>query len=298
MPTNIVRVDDYPLAPGLARDWLAMCAAAAGDGVPLIVSSGYRTRSEQIETFTKRYTRGARSTMSPPDYRWFDGSQWGWTSGEGVVQSPDVGSNHTRGFAVDIYMGPGVFDWLSRNAARFGFNHIEGSSIGEPWHWCWHCGIFPDGTEPDPWEGRGAPDPVAHEDQGIPIADLGITPTVGGGGSAAVTIQSEEDDVKLYRVTPKGRHYAVAPGFIKQISGKESVMAYEQAVGVKEIEIDGDEFRVILGVNGIDTTGGPVVDGEGRILDERTGQDTYVAGGSWARSDKAERLAYLAQKIR
>ena len=127
---------------------------------------------------------------------------------------------------------------------------------------------------------------------------VGGTATGAGGTAGAPIIESEEDDVKLYRVTPKGRHYAVAPGFIKQISGKESVMAYEAAAGVKEIEVDGDEFTVILGVNGIDTTGGPVVDGEGRILDERTGQGTYVAGGSWARSDKAERLAYLAQKIR
>jgi len=118
----------------------------------------------------------------------------------------------------------------------------------------------------------------------------------GAGGTADAPIpESEEDDVKLYRVTPKGRHYAVAPGFIKQITGKESVQAYEKAAGVKEVEIDGVEFTVVLGVNGISTVSAPVVDGQGRILDERDPSKGYVHGGSWSRTDKAERFAFEAK---
>lgn len=190
MTTNIVRIDGYPLAPGLARDWLRMVAAAANDGVRLVVNSGYRTKSEQTKTFTDRYTRGATSTTRPPDYRRFDGSWWGRTSGEGVVASPDEGSNHTRGYAVDIYMGPGVYAWLVRNAHRFNFNHIEGARVGESWHWCWHVGIYPTATSPDPWEGRGAPDPVHSSDQGIAVEELGNYQTGSGGSS---TVETDEE---------------------------------------------------------------------------------------------------------
>lgn len=124
--------------------------------------------------------------------------------------------------------------------------------------------------------------------------------TSGAGGSAAApttpTTTEEDDDMRLIRVQPKGRHYAVAKGYIKQITGKDSVKEYEAAFGIKEEEVTAKQFTVILGVNGIATVGGaPVVNGDGQVLDERNGQGKYVFGGSWDRGDRAERLAWLAQ---
>lgn len=115
----------------------------------------------------------------------------------------------------------------------------------------------------------------------------------GGSGSAVVTptqpaapdIESEEDDdmPKLYRIKETGRHYAIAPRFIKQITSKKSVQGYEDAhhtTGLKEIEVSSWSFGVILGVNGIPSS---VINANGHVLDETTGK--YVHGGDWAGYD-------------
>ena len=186
MTKNFVRISGWPCAPAVARDLVRLLADHLRDmGYELGVNSIYRTKSEQAAIFTSRYGRGARSPWG--DYRWYQGAQWGRTSGLGPVASPDVGSNHTRGYAVDfaVSQGSASFQWLVAHGHEYGFNHIEGSGIAEPWHWCWRIGIRPDAATPDPWEGRGAPDPVYASDPGMSLDDIHS----GAGGG------TEEDDM-------------------------------------------------------------------------------------------------------
>lgn len=193
MVKNFVRVGLWPAAPALARDLLPLLAAHKREmGFVLGVNSIYRTKSEQAAIFTSRYSRGARSPYG--DYRWYQGAQWGRTSGLGPVASPDVGSNHTRGYAVDFaisHFSPS-FTWLKNNAHRWGFNHTEGASINEPWHWVWRIGIFPNSASPDPWEGRGAPDPVYASDPGMDLSGSG-----GGGNNSEVPEMNAEETKML-----------------------------------------------------------------------------------------------------
>lgn len=292
MVKNFVRVGRWPCAPAVARDLIPLLNAHKAEmGFDLGVNSIYRTRSEQAAIFTSRYTRGAYSPYG--DYRTYQGAAWGRTSGLGPVASPDVGSNHTRGYAVDfaISYGTASFNWLRSNAHRFNFNWIEGQSINEPWHWCWYVGIFPTRNTPDPWEGRGAPDPVYASDPGMTL-DGGSAP--GGGSTETATTQSEEDEVILVRVHDwKGRHYALGQEYIKQIKDVNSVKAEEDATGKQEIPVSRWTFQRMLAVRGIPSN---VLDGSGRVLDDLNGQGEYVHGGSWSRAQKVERLAYLAQK--
>lgn len=100
-----------------AAQWAAMVAAAAADGVLLRpaseadgVSSCYRSFGNQ--QFAKAKELAGGPTAATPGF-----------------------SNHGLGTAIDIYMGPGVFAWLQKNAARFGFDNVQGKASGENWHW-------------------------------------------------------------------------------------------------------------------------------------------------------------------
>lgn len=193
MAKNFVRIDGWPVAPAVARDYVKLRDAhnAAFPNEPLIINSGYRTRSEQAAIFTSRYTRGGYSPYG--DYRSYQGATWGRHSGLGPVASPDVGSNHTRGYALDLNLpqaGSARHNWFLANAARFNFNWVEGRSIGEWWHVCWKVGIFPNASTPDPWEGRGAPDPVHASDEGISVGG-----NSGGGGGSANDYDDLENDM-------------------------------------------------------------------------------------------------------
>ena len=205
---NFYRIDGWPVAPAVARDYLRLKAAHDKNcpcGVPLRVNSGYRTRSEQHTTFVRRYRRGATSTTRPPDYRKYQGAWWGRVGGPGVVQSPDVVSNHTRGYALDLNVTSGGVcqRWMLANAPTFGFNWIEGKSAREPWHWCWRIGIRPTASSPDPWEGRGAPDPVRPTDRGMTLQQLLGPSTTGGNSRPApvpVTPEEEDEDMPAFKI--------------------------------------------------------------------------------------------------
>lgn len=290
MAKNFVRVCGWPCAPAVARDLVRLLAAHKRDmGYDLGVNSIYRTRSEQAQIFTSRYSRGAYSPYG--DYRTYQGATWGRTSGLGPVASPDVGSNHTRGYAVDfaVSQGSASFQWLVAHAAEYGFNHVEGASIAEPWHWCWHVAIFPDGTEPDPWEGRGAPDPVYPSDPGMSLDR--IPSGAGGGGSIP---ESEEDDLMRIKNTDTGQIYNVAPEFIAHVDGGDGEnKAWDDAGLPGFIEVKSWSFDRLLRQYGVPKG---VVDGKGNILDDLNGQGCHVKNGTWSRAQKVERLAYLAQK--
>lgn len=121
------------LAPATARDWRAMKAAAAADGVQLLLVSGFRSAEHQLALIRSKLERGMDiaailRTNAAPGY-----------------------SEHHTGKAVDIatpgsrplteeFENSDAFRWLERNAERFGFHmpYTRNNRYGiayEPWHW-------------------------------------------------------------------------------------------------------------------------------------------------------------------
>jgi hypothetical protein len=93
-----------PMRPDVAIAFDRMAAAAAADGITLIVSSGYRTNAEQAVLFAAH-----------PDPKW--------------VAPPGV-SLHRLGTELDL--GPtSAYGWLAANAPRF---HFAQRYPWEPWH--------------------------------------------------------------------------------------------------------------------------------------------------------------------
>jgi hypothetical protein len=93
------------MRPDVALAFDRMEAAAAADGVHLIVVSGFRTNAEQAQLFAAH-----------PDPRW--------------VARPGT-SLHRLGTELDL--GPeAAYDWLARNAGRF---HFVQRYSWEPWHY-------------------------------------------------------------------------------------------------------------------------------------------------------------------
>src|SRR5690606_3455655 len=121
------------LAPPTARAWRQMKQDAAADGVELLLVSGFRSVSYQVELFRKKLASGLDIDSILR-----------------VNAAPGYSQHHT-GKAVDIAT-PGsrplteefedseAFFWLEHNAARFGFRmpYGRGNAFGfafEPWHW-------------------------------------------------------------------------------------------------------------------------------------------------------------------
>lgn len=124
------------LAPGAARAWQRMEAAAARDGVRLLPLSAYRSVARQAEIIRRKLAAGE------PIARILR-----------VVAVPGCSEHHT-GRALDLgspqalrldekFARTREFRWLRRHAGRFGFllsyprNNRQGI-VYEPWHWCWH----------------------------------------------------------------------------------------------------------------------------------------------------------------
>jgi len=94
-----------PMRPDVALAFDRMAAAAATDGVNLIVNSGFRTNAEQAALFAAH-----------PDPKW--------------VARPGQ-SLHRLGTELDL--GPAAaYGWLSRKAGRF---HFVQRYAWEPWHY-------------------------------------------------------------------------------------------------------------------------------------------------------------------
>lgn len=129
-------------------------------------------------------------------------------------------------------------------------------------------------------------------------ARVGTGSSSGGGGGSADENDDLENDMRLFRIQDSksgrdGRHYAIAPEYIKQITTAEAVKAFEDAFGVSERPISEWTLTRVLGVYGIPSG---VLNGRGYVLDDLNGQGKHVSGGTWSRVQKVERLAYLAQK--
>ena len=94
-----------PMRPDVALAFDRMAAAAAADGVNLIVVSGFRSNAEQATLFAAH-----------PDPKWV---------------APPGQSLHRLGTELDL--GPnGAYAWLARNAGRF---HFVQRYSWEPWHY-------------------------------------------------------------------------------------------------------------------------------------------------------------------
>ncbi len=121
------------LAPSAARAWREMKAAAATDAIDLLLVSGFRSVSYQVELFRKKLASGLAIDAILA-----------------VNAAPGFSEHHT-GKAVDIatpgsrplteeFETSAAFRWLRGNAGRFGFSmpYDRQNSFGfcyEPWHW-------------------------------------------------------------------------------------------------------------------------------------------------------------------
>lgn len=96
-----------------AEAFIKMQLAASSAGARLTVTSAFRTFEQQQQLFNA-HQEGTGSLAAAPGF-----------------------SNHQAGIAVDIETAIGrnaAFEWLTENAATYGFRRTVAS---EPWHWEW-----------------------------------------------------------------------------------------------------------------------------------------------------------------
>lgn len=129
-------IGPYLAEKSTAYDYILMSNAAAIAGISLPINSGFRTMEEQTALWIER---------SNPQV----------ALDKGVAAYPGT-SNHQSGHALDIHVGlkkaqyiagerTAAYLWLEAHAAAFGFDHVEGASVNEPWHWT-HLGSTIVGT--------------------------------------------------------------------------------------------------------------------------------------------------------
>ncbi len=121
------------LAPGTARDWQAMKAAAAEDGVTLLLVSGFRSIEQQIALIRAKLERGENiatilSVNAAPGY-----------SQHHTGKAVDIATPGCRPLTEEFESSQAYF-WLEHHAARFAFRmpYRRNNALGfgfEPWHW-------------------------------------------------------------------------------------------------------------------------------------------------------------------
>ena len=121
------------LTPATAASWQAMVKDAAGDGIQLMIVSGYRSIDYQARLIRKKINAGQSVSEIL------------------AVNAAPGHSEHHTGRAIDIAT-PGsrplteefeqteAFKWLTNRAAEYGFSMTyprdnAGGFIYEPWHW-------------------------------------------------------------------------------------------------------------------------------------------------------------------
>lgn len=121
------------LTPDAAARWVEMVAAAASDGVTLLIVSGFRSVDYQARLIRKKINAGQLIADILK-----------------VNAAPGF-SEHHSGLAVDIatlgcrplteeFEDTPAFGWLSQNAATYGFSMSYPRDnpwgfVYEPWHW-------------------------------------------------------------------------------------------------------------------------------------------------------------------
>lgn len=109
-----------------AYDYVLMSNTAAQDGITLKIRSAFRTMEEQTRIYNERKNPAVAAV-------------------KGAAAVPGT-SNHQTGIALDIDVGmtkadyiagrlSTAFLWLQKFGAEFGFDHVEGAAVNEPWHW-------------------------------------------------------------------------------------------------------------------------------------------------------------------
>lgn len=124
---ELVKINNKNIVKEVAVYVIAMLEAAKQDGIDLRVTSGFRTMKEQADLFNINKTT-TTILASKPGY-----------------------STHQTGIAVDfnVFEKQGkVYEWLVKNAYRFGFIRTIPS---ERWHWE-YWGKWPGQKRPD-WVG-------------------------------------------------------------------------------------------------------------------------------------------------
>ena len=132
--SDLVAWESHRMTALTRSRWLNMRAAAAADGITLLVVSAFRDWDDQAEVLRGYLRRGkararAVRTVAPPGY-----------------------SEHHTGRALDLacpeclpvdkrFADTPAFAWLSERAREFGFSmsYPRGNPFGirfEPWHWC------------------------------------------------------------------------------------------------------------------------------------------------------------------
>lgn len=104
-----IQIDGKPVEKKTAAAFLRMRSAAEREGVYISIVSGFRTYDEQAR-LRRLYEQGRGNLAAQPGY-----------------------SNHQDGRALDLNTAdPGVYRWLNRHAAAYGFKRTVPS---ESWHW-------------------------------------------------------------------------------------------------------------------------------------------------------------------
>jgi D-alanyl-D-alanine carboxypeptidase len=128
---------EFHLQPQAAQAWAALRAAAAQDGVTLVLESAFRSVARQTEILRAKLAAGDSIEAALK-----------------LVAPPGASEHHT-GRAIDIgtpgsvalqeaFEHTSAFTWLQQHAASHGFlmsyprGNLQGYSY-EPWHWCWHA---------------------------------------------------------------------------------------------------------------------------------------------------------------
>jgi D-alanyl-D-alanine carboxypeptidase len=125
---------EHLLTPAAAEAWRALSTAARSDGVALRIVSAFRSIERQAEIVRAKLQRGLSleailGVSAPPGYSEHH-------SGRAV----DLTTEGVRALEVE-FESTAAFEWLSRNAERFGFflSYPRDNPHGyayEPWHWC------------------------------------------------------------------------------------------------------------------------------------------------------------------
>jgi len=105
----VTTVEGHLVEVHTAEAYETMKAAAARDGVDLAIVSGFRTMEQQRHLY-QLYKEGKGNLAAVPGF-----------------------SNHQSGHALDLNTnGKGVYSWLTKNGATYGFKRTVPSEI---WHW-------------------------------------------------------------------------------------------------------------------------------------------------------------------
>lgn len=201
--TDVVLVENGQyLTPTAAAFWRLMKAAAAKDGVNLSINEGYRTYERQV------YYRNL------------------YLSGQGNPAGIPGTSKHGLGLAVDVFLNPGVFEWLTKNAATYGFTWTQGRADNEKWHW-----VF-DGTP----RIAALPNPIILEDDMKPQNFYDESTHVKGkavAGSAYMTLWPSGAITHTPRVIPTPKGTAEKAVQLSSLYGKHKPLShdlYEQII--------------------------------------------------------------------